>query len=589
MIRLMKRILAVAGVYRGRIKLAFVFSFLKALLSKMPIGLAFIAFIEFYRGEMTSGICLGLGAAMLLSVVLQCIFQNISDRLQAAAGYMVFADMRMDMGAHLRKMPMGYFTEGNIGKISSVLSTDMVFIEENCMHDIADMMSYIFAQAIMVVFLFTVNPWLGLVSAVIVLAIFLLGTASIKSTMKHSDILQAQSEKLTNAVLDYTEGIGIIKTYNLLGKKSKELSDNFQKSCRVNLDFEEAMTPWQLWLNILCGLGAAAMVAAALILNAGGSLEVTLLVGVLLFVFDLFGPVKALYSQTTRLTVMNSCMDRIEEVSGKKELPDEGTETIPAAGNGAEVEFKDVHFTYQAEKEKESREILHGVTFTLTKNSMLALVGPSGGGKSTVANLLARFWDVNSGQVLIRGKDVRKVRLSDLMNHISMVFQRVYLFQDTVYNNISMGRPDASREEIMEAAKKARCYDFVMELPDGFDTVIGEGGASLSGGEQQRISIARCILKDAPVVILDEATASVDADNERYIQEAISELCRGKTLLVIAHRLNTIRNADKSLVIADGEIVQSGSHDELMEQNGTYRNFVTLRQNSQGWNQRAEV
>ena len=214
---------------------------------------------------------------------------------------------------------------------------------------------------------------------------------------------------------------------------------------------------------------------------------------------------------------------------------------------------------------------------------MLALVGPSGGGKSTVANLLSRFWDVKQGQVLVRGRDIRDIPLSDLMDQISMVFQRVYLFQDTVYNNIAMGRTDATREEVYEAARKARCYDFIMELPDGFDTVIGEGGASLSGGERQRISIARCILKDAPIVILDEATASVDADNESYIQEAITQLCRGKTLLVIAHRLNTIRHADEILVIDQGRIVQAGDHDKLMAGEGIYRRFINARSTPTGW------
>ena len=227
--------------------------------------------------------------------------------------------------------------------------------------------------------------------------------------------------------------------------------------------------------------------------------------------------------------------------------------------------------------------MLHDVSFTLERNRMLALVGPSGGGKSTVANLLSRFWDVKQGQVLVRGRDIRDIPLSDLMDQISMVFQRVYLFQDTVYNNIAMGRTDATREEVYEAARKARCYDFIMELPDGFDTVIGEGGASLSGGERQRISIARCILKDAPIVILDEATASVDADNESYIQEAITQLCRGKTLLVIAHRLNTIRHADEILVIDQGRIVQAGDHDKLMAEEGIYRRFITARSNPTGW------
>ena len=214
---------------------------------------------------------------------------------------------------------------------------------------------------------------------------------------------------------------------------------------------------------------------------------------------------------------------------------------------------------------------------------MTALVGPSGGGKSTIASLFARFWDIQSGEILLRGTDIRKIPLSVLMDNISMVFQRVYLFQDTVYNNIALGRPDASREEVIEAAKKARCYDFIMELPDGFDTVIGEGGASLSGGQAQRLSIARCILKDSPIVILDEATASVDADNESYIQQAISELCKGKTLLVIAHRLNTIAHADRIMVIKDGQIAESGDHGSLMAKDGIYRSMVTKRAVSTGW------
>ena len=229
------------------------------------------------------------------------------------------------------------------------------------------------------------------------------------------------------------------------------------------------------------------------------------------------------------------------------------------------------------------KEVLHHISFAMKKNSMTALVGPSGSGKSTIANLLARLWDVKSGNVTIRGVDIRNVPLSELMDQISMVFQRVYLFQDTIYNNIIMGKPDATEEEVYEAARKARCYDFIMALPDGFQTVVGEGGATLSGGEKQRISIARCILKDAPIVILDEATASVDTDNESYIQEAISELVKGKTLLVIAHRLNTICQADQILVIADGRISEQGTHDELIAKAGIYQDFVNIRKKSSSW------
>ena len=581
MITLIRRILNVSGQYKRRIQAAFVFSFLKSVLAKAPIGIAFLVLSAFYRGTMTAEMCLAAGAGMITCVLLQVIFQHAADRLQSAAGFMVLADKRMELGRHLRKMPMGYFTEGNIGKISSVLSTDMVFIEENSMTALADMMSYIFAEAIMIMFLLFFNVWLGIAGILIILLILLAAKKMNRESMEDSDIRQEQSENLTEAVLDFVEGIGIAKSYNLLGEKSKELTANFRKSCRTNMDFEKNHAPWQRRLNLIYGLGAVAIMILSLYLTAAGQMDVTYLIGIMLFVFDLFGPVKALYSQSTRLTVMNSCLDRMEEVFQEAELPDEGSQRIPEDAAGVpEIEFRHVHFAYG------EKEVLHDISFSVKRNTMTALVGPSGGGKSTIASLLTRFWDVKSGQVLVRGEDIRDVPLHDLMDHISMVFQRVYLFQDTVYNNISMGRPDASREEVVEAAKKARCYDFIMKLPDGFDTVIGEGGATLSGGEQQRVSIARCILKDAPIIILDEATASVDADNESCIQEAISELCRGKTLLVIAHRLNTIRHADEILVIADGKITERGTHEELMRQHGVYESFVTVRENSRGWNRR---
>ncbi len=581
MIALMKRILNVAGGYKGRIQLAFVFSFLKSFLAKAPIGMAFLVLAAFLDSTVGIRLCLTMGAAMAICLVLQVLCQHAADRLQSAAGFMVFAEKRMELGAHLRKLPMGYFTEGNIGKISSVLSTDMVFIEENCMTALADMMSYIFAEAIMLAFLFVIHPWLGLAGCALMLLVLAIAKGMRREGLEDSDIRQAQSENLTEAVLDFAEGIGIIKTYNLLGEKSAELTENFRESRKTSIDFEENHAPWQRRLNLVFGLGVAVVVALTLFLRSRGLLDSSLAVGVMLFVFDLFGPMKALYGQSSRLTVMNSCMDRIEEVFAEAELSDKGTAHIPARSGGPEVEFRNVSFAYG------EKETLHDISFCLEKNQMAALVGPSGGGKSTIASLLARFWDVKSGQVLVRGVDIRTVPLSELMDHISMVFQRVYLFQDTIYNNISMGRPDASRKEVIEAARKARCHDFIMSLPDGYDTVVGEGGESLSGGEKQRISIARCILKDAPIVILDEATASVDADNESYIQQAISELCKGKTLLVIAHRLNTIRHANQIFVVAEGQIVQRGVHKELMREEGIYRKFISVRENSQGWNSRS--
>ena len=575
---LINRILKLSGKYAARIKVAFVFSFFKSILSKMPILLAFLALRGFYEGSLTGRYCLWIGVAMVFAVAAETLCQFLCDKLQSASGYMMFAERRLELGSHLRRLPMGYFTAGNIGKISSVLSTDMAFVEEIVMGSLANMMNYMFTAVIMAALMLFFDFRLGLAAVGVSLLAAVMAGKMNKVSLREAAVRQEQSEKLTDAVLSFIEGIGIIKSYNLLGEKSEELSENFRTSRDTSIGFEESLTPWQRGLNVLYALGMTALFGLSIYLQQTGQMSLPYMMGMLLLVFDLFGPLKALYGEATRLTVMNSCLDRIEEVLDETELPDGGAEHIPAkAAEQPEIELRDVSFAYG------DKEVLHHVDLAVMPDTMSALVGPSGGGKSTIASLMARFWDVEEGQVLIRGKDVRDVPLAELMDHISMVFQRVYLFQDTVYNNISMGKPDAAREEVYEAARKARCYDFIMELPDGFDTVIGEGGATLSGGEKQRISIARCILKDAPVIILDEATASVDVDNERYIQEAISELVRGKTLLVIAHRLNTIKGADNITVIEDGRVTQQGDHQALMAEGGTYREYVELRERTNGW------
>ena len=572
MIRILHRLVSVTGKYKSRIRAAYAVSFLKGIMMKMPLVLCFLTVSAFMEGTMSRRRCLYIGIGMFVSVILTAVFEHINNVLQSAAGYKVFADMRMKLGNHLRKLPMGYFTEGNIGKISSVLATDMVFIEENCMGVLSELVSFLISQGLMVVMMFVMDWRTGLLSLLVTGAFVLVGNGMLKNTMAHSKAKQECSESLTEEVLDFAEGIGIVKSYNMLGERSKRLTDEFEKSCKDSISFEVDYTPWSRALNLCFGIGTAAVLALSAYLHHSGTISDVYMVGMSLFLFDMFVAIKSYYAQMARLTVTSASLDRIEEVMKAREMPDEGTFVLEEGGESApEIAYEHVSFGYT------DKTVLQDVSFTMKKGSMTALVGPSGGGKSTVASLLARFWDVRSGSIMVRGRDIRTVSLGNLMDQIGMVFQRVYLFQDTVYNNIAMARPEASREEVMEAAKKARCYDFIMQLPQGFDTVIGEGGASLSGGEQQRISIARCILKDAPIVILDEATASVDADNERAIQEAISELCRDKTLLVIAHRLKTIRDAEQILVITDGQIRERGTHESLMAANGIYAHLVSLQ------------
>lgn len=575
MFKLFAKILKFSGKYKSKIWGAFFFAIIKSISIQMPIYLAYLMYTDFYNGIMTTSRC-GIYAIAIVSILIIHFASNYtSDVLQSATGYKLFADKRMELGTHLRKLPMGYFTSGNIGKISSVLSSDMNFIEENVMQTLADMLNYLFSAIIICVFIFIIDWHIGLLVIAISILAVILGTFANNSALKHSKMQQQQVEMLTQSVITHIEGISTIKSYNLLGNKSKDLSDNFIKTKNTSLNFEFARIPWILALEILYAIGMAAVLGLSVYLHLSNPQNFSLpyLVGVVFFVFMMFTPIKSLYINAVRLTVMDACLNRINDILNEKQLDDIGEQHISKSNSSVpEIEYNNVTFAY------DNKNTLKNVSFTAEKNKMTALIGPSGGGKSTLANLLARFWDIKNGSIKIRGTDIRDIPLAELMNHISMVFQRVYLFQDTIFNNIAMGKPDATEKEVIMAAKKARCYKFIMQLPDGFDTIIGEGGASLSGGEKQRISIARCILKDAPIVILDEATASVDADNEKYIQDAINELVKGKTVLVIAHRLYTIRSADKIVVVSDGEIAEQGTHDELMNNNGIYKNFVSIRE-----------
>ncbi|MEE0586050.1 MAG: ABC transporter ATP-binding protein [Streptococcus salivarius] len=573
MLKILHRIVCMTGKYSSRIRASYLTSFIKGIMMKAPLIFSFFAISLFMKGQMNEKICLYLGIGLVICIAVEAVFEHITNVLQSATGYEVFADMRMRLGDHLRKLPMGYFTEGNMGKISTVLCTDMVFIEECCMGVLSELVTFMISQGLMTLMMFVMDIRLGVAACVVIIAFFIVENCMMKTTLAHSKTKQEGSESLTEEVLAFAEGIGIIKSFNMLGEKSKSLSAEFDKSCRESIDFEKSYGPWARALYLTYGIGTSFMLAVAGLLYAKGEMASDNMVGMVLFLFDLFISIESYYGQITRLTVTAASLDRIEEVFEAEELHDFADIALSkdAGGNDSLVEYSDVSFGYTG------KNVLNHISFTMKKGEMTALVGPSGGGKSTIASLLARFWDIKDGTIKVDGKDIKNVSLGSLMDKISMVFQRVYLFKDTIYNNIIIGRPDATREEVIEAAKKARCYDLIMSFPEGFDTVIGEGGASLSGGEKQRLSIARCILKDSPIVILDEATASVDADNERAIQEAISELCKNKTLLVIAHRLKTIKDADQILVISDGKIIERGNHEKLMEKDGVYAHMVSVQ------------
>lgn len=553
-----------------RIRLSYIFAFLKSFAQNAPIMAAVIVIRKMIEGKVTLELCCIMAGVLALCFTLSTVFQNIADRLQSASGYKIFADKRVEFAKHLRRLPMGYFTAGNIGKISSILSEDIVFIEENSMNVIADIIGGIFGQLVLTVFLFVLNPLLGIIAGISLVICFVVSIPMNKVAMANSRRRQESVEDLTGSVIEYAEGMAVSKSFGVTGESAAVLRNSFSKSRIANLRFEKEYTPWNRAFEFIYLLGITAILAALVYLAQNQKIDTAGFIGVLLFLLNLYTPIKHLFQVTSRLTIMDVALTRLEEVFAQKPLEDNGTLT-PSDDYGHEIEFSNVSFSY------ENEEILHGISFSADKGQMIALVGESGSGKTTIANLLARFWDCGSGEIRLRDVNIKDMPMETLMKHLSMVFQKVYLFEDTIFNNIAMGKEDATLDEVIEAAKKARCYDFIMDLPYGFETIIGEGGTSLSGGEAQRISIARCILKDAPVIILDEATASIDADNEYFIREALYELCLNKTVLVIAHRLNTIHDADKIIVLENGNIIEEGTHDELMKSGGKYHHMYSLQ------------
>lgn len=419
MIKFFARILKFSGKYKGRVMSAAVFAFIKGICIQMPVFLAFLMFNEFYTGTMTITKAILYGAGLLGSVIVHIVSTYLSDVLQSTAGYKMFADKRIELGALLRRLPMGFYTSGNIGKISSVLSSDMVFVEENVMQSIAEMLGHAFTALVTVFFMFFINVYIGILVASVSVVVVIIGYFMNKSGIKHGSIRQKQNEFLTQSVITHIEGIGIIKSYNLLGEKSDDLTKNFKKTRDAALKFEYTQLPWMFTLNIIYAIAMAGVLAVGFYLYTKNIMNLPYLIGCILYCFSIFLPIKALYGDSARFTVMNSCLDRIEELFNEKPLCDTGNKVFKTEINVPEIAFENVSFAYG------DKETIKNVSFSADKNTMTALVGPSGGGKTTLANLLARFWDIKSGSIKIGGVDIREVPLSELMNKISMVFQRV--------------------------------------------------------------------------------------------------------------------------------------------------------------------
>jgi ATP-binding cassette subfamily B protein len=574
MITFIRRIFTFAGADAGKLKIALALSFFEGIAVNGPIFAALFVLIRIADNALAAGdawTALGISAA---SIALRWVLRRIYDQLQSGTGAAVAARERLSIGDLFKRYVMGYFTEGNIGSITNTITVDLSFVENVGMQRLDILVNGLISFALGFAFLLWIDWRLSLVSvAVCVLSFVCFGILD-RKTKPCAQARQEQSSRLTDAALEYIQEIAVIKSLHMAGEKSQKLSKTIDETRDRAIEFEETFKPlYVMYLNNFSyAMAAVVFIASALCLD--GQLTLPLLVTAFLFVFQIFKPAMAVAETATVMRVFEASLDRYETL---KEIPVIDAQSKDISLSRFDIVFDHVDFSY------ERKQTLKDVSFTAKEKSMTALVGASGSGKTTIANLITRFWDVNGGSLKIGGVDVKDMTCDSLLRYVSMVFQRVYLFQDTIENNIKFGKPDATHEQVVEAAKRARCHDFISALPTGYDTMVGEGGSTLSGGERQRISIARAMLKDAPIVLLDEATASVDPDNEKYIQQAISELVRDKTLVVIAHRLSTIKNADQIIVLDAGSIMQRGRHDELIAQDGMYRDLWRRRTQARRW------
>lgn len=570
MLKTIKRILDLCGSYKSRLIAGIVCSLIYSVCTACSI-FAILNILLNIR-ELTNDHIRNSIWILLVSIVGKCIMKYLISIYMSANGYNVFCEKRMEIGDRMKRAPMGFFSEQNLGMINTALSSATTELENFSMVAVENMVGGIIqAVCVMIVLLFF-NWKVALLSLIgLLLSSVTLKLIKIRTT-KQAPRREASREIMVTKVLEYIRGISVIRSFGR--QPDDEIHQVLEETKNANITMEkQVMSVVNLYKGILEVFSGLIIGYSAWLMLIG---QLTFPIGVMFLVssFMIYGQMETMGNGAFLLRVLDSSLNRMEKVMNIPVM-DEGAKKIEPAN--CDIELKNVSFGY------DSRPIIKKVSLKIPQGTSTAIVGYSGSGKTTLCNLITRFWDVDSGEVLFGGHNVKEYACDDLLSNISMVFQNVYLFHDTIANNIKFGKPDATREEVKIAAKKACCYDFIMKLPHGFDTIIGEGGSTLSGGERQRISIARAILKDAPVIILDEATSSVDPENEHELLKAIEELTKGKTLISIAHRMTTVRKADQIIVLSDGEIVQQGTHKELIAQEGIYKNFLTIRTQSVGW------
>lgn len=559
---------------RDKFYQALVWGVLIAICEAMKFPAIWLILKGFLEQKITGKTVLSGFLILLGSALVESLMRGRATMLQCIAGYTECANKRIEIAEHLRFLPMGYFNNNSLGEITNVTTNIMEQLGDVATRVVMLTTQGILNTALIVLLILNFDWRIGCI-ALAGIGLF----AFVNHAMRRaSESISAQKletdTKVVSGVLEYVQGIAEVKAYNLTGSSRQKLNDAIRDAAGTNTEMELTVNRLLPYQTIILKLTGVAILLASIYFYLQGTMELTVTIIMMIMSFSVFFGLESMGAYSSLLHVVDLCVKRGKDILSLEPMDIQGEMLVPSTHN---FEVDHIDFAYDQKK------IIDDITLAIPQHTTVAFVGPSGGGKTTLCHLIARFWDVQKGSIRLDGQDVKAYAMEALMKNFSFVFQNVYLFHDTIANNIRFGRPDASMEEVIAAAKKACCHTFIMALPDGYDTVIDENGASLSGGERQRISIARAIMKDAPVIVLDEATANVDPESEKELMTAIEALTKEKTILMIAHRLKTVRNADRIFVVDHGKIVQQGTHEELMRQEGIYQRFVVSRKQAIGW------
>ena len=558
----------------NKFRISMVISLAEALASAMKIPAVIYILMGLLSGEAMGKYIRGCLLIMTAAIVIGVLCRRFTTMLQTEGGYNAAAFARIKIAEHLRYLPMGYFNSNSIGEISSVTTNYMESLGDVATRVVMLTTQGILETSMIVLMIFCFDWRIGAISAIGVLVFFLINSKMQNAGKGVSEDKIKCDIELVNQIMEYIQGIVEVKSFNLLGAHSKKLNDANDACATVNTRMEMTFIPYHFFQTAVTKITGAIIVACSAYFFVNGTMSAVYAVGMTISAFMLYASLESAGSYSSLLHTVSVCVDKANSILALDTMDIDGKDIDPESHD---IEISHIFFSYDKKK------IIDDISLSIPQKTTTAIVGPSGGGKSTLCNLIARFWDVDSGKITLGGVNVKDYSMNSLMSNFAFVFQSVYLFADTIENNIKFGRQDVSHEEVIEAAKKACCHEFIMKLPDGYNTIIGEGGASLSGGEKQRISIARAIMKDAPVIILDEATANVDPENEKELMDAVESLTKEKTIIMIAHRLKTVRHAEQIAVVDKGRIVQLGTHEQLMTQDGIYRRFVDARTQAVSW------